>query len=374
MRPKSIILFVLALGCGLIAAVGINQVLAHRGATTTASGETLPIFVALTDVELGEPLTPGVLKLEPWPKDKVPQGTFSKLEDIEGRRPRTKLFAGEPILDNKLLSKDASLQGASGFIPKGMRVVSVKVDAVSGSSGLLLPGDRVDVLVQMQANPNHGIVGTTARTILQDIKVFAVNEVFRREHQDKEEEAITARTVSLLVKPDEAELITLANELGNIRLVMRSTEDDAVAETSGAGVHHLLGGQPGESHRSSESLMASQPLPSDRSGLLDMLNGKAPETTPPTEAKEPPPAVTPPWRMMLMIGSSAQQIEFDNDGKGIHTLPWGDGATIGPGPSEPAATPSEPAAEPTTDPASQPEGDEAPPSDSATETEPAAGG
>ena len=364
MRPKSIILFVLALGCGLIAAVGINQVLAHRKTDPGIAGETVPIFVALADVDLGEPLTPAVLKLEPWPKDKVPQGSLSKLEEIEGRRPRTKLFAGEPILENKLLSKDASLQGASGFIPKGMRVVAVKVDAVSGSSDLLLPGDRIDVLVQLQANPSRGIAETSARTILQDIKVFAVNDIFRREHQDKGEVAIAARTVSLLVKPDEAELITLASELGNIRLVMRSTEDDNIAATSGAGVRHLFGNARDESNRDSESLMASQSS-SDGGGLLDMLNGKTPTPIaapaltpqPPAPAPAAQPAIIPPWRMMLLVGNTAQQIEFENDGRGIRTLPWGEGSTAGPAMPESELT-IDPTAEPTTIPAEPPEGDE----------------
>ena len=75
MRPKSLILLVLALGCGLVAAIGINQVLANRPvAQVTDSGETVPIFVALTDIGLGDPLTPQVLKLEEWPKMKVPPG------------------------------------------------------------------------------------------------------------------------------------------------------------------------------------------------------------------------------------------------------------------------------------------------------------
>lgn len=335
MRPKSLILFVLALGCGLVAAIGINQVMANRGNGPAETGETVPIFVALADVDLGEPLSPAVLKLEPWPKDKVPLGSLSNIEDIEGRRPRTKLFAGEPILENKLLSKDASLQGASGFIPKGMRVVAVKVDAVSGSSGLLLPGDRVDLVVQMQANPSRGITETSARTILQDVKVFAVNDTFRREHQDKNEQAITAKTVSLLVKPDEAELITLASELGEIRLLMRSTEDDTVAETSGAAIHHLLGIADPKSNRDSESLMAE--AAGGKNELLNMLNEtKAAPVAPAPHPATPAADLPAPWKMMLLLGPTAQQIEFDTGSGGIRSVPWGEGPL---GSTAPAAEP-----------------------------------
>ena len=63
------------------------------------------------------------------------------------------------------------------MIPKGYRVVPVKVDLVSGGSSLILPGDRVDVMVHLVRDPCREIQETVTRTILQDIKVFAVNDV-----------------------------------------------------------------------------------------------------------------------------------------------------------------------------------------------------
>ena len=87
MRPKSLILLLLALGCGLVAAIGINQVLANRPVQQAAdTGEMVPIFVALTDIGMGDPLSPEVLKLEDWPKSKVPNGVLADLADVEGRR------------------------------------------------------------------------------------------------------------------------------------------------------------------------------------------------------------------------------------------------------------------------------------------------
>ena len=107
MRPKSFILLILALGCGLIAAVGINQVLANRGdKVVVQTGETESIFVIMTNMEPGQKLTPEVLKLEPWPKDKVPVGAITELADVEGRRTRTRLYSGEPILEAKLFNSN----------------------------------------------------------------------------------------------------------------------------------------------------------------------------------------------------------------------------------------------------------------------------
>ena len=127
------------------------------------------------------------------------------------------------------------------MIPKGYRVVSIRVDAVSGGANLLLPGCRVDILVHMAKNPSMGIRETTTRTILQDIKVFAVNEVVGVEPGAAETKSIQARTVSLLVTPAQAEKVTLATEMGNIKLVMRSPEEDTQTATEGARPQELFG-------------------------------------------------------------------------------------------------------------------------------------
>ncbi len=68
MRPKSLILLSLALGCGLVAALGINQMRARQGPATPGS-ELVEIYVAMLDVNTNDQLLPELLKLEPWPKD-----------------------------------------------------------------------------------------------------------------------------------------------------------------------------------------------------------------------------------------------------------------------------------------------------------------
>ncbi|HEY2839959.1 MAG TPA: Flp pilus assembly protein CpaB [Pirellulales bacterium] len=297
MRPKSLLLLALALACGLIAAIGINQVMANRSLQPEAEhGEMTPIFIALRDVGLGDPLTPLVLKLEEWPKSKVPPGAMTKLEDIEGRRARTKFFAGEPIIDGKLFAKGEQGSGATDLIPRGMRVVVVKVDDVSGS-GLILPGDRVDVLVHLQdhAGDMSANTRTSTRTFLHNIKIFAVNNVYSRESNG--ETVITAKTISLLVTPQQAELVTMASEMGRIRLVMRSADDETESESTGVTPHQLLG--------DSEDGPV-EPLPAF---------GKAPIAAPaaaPPIAAPAGPDMKNAWKMLMIEGDSVREIEFED--------------------------------------------------------------
>jgi pilus assembly protein CpaB len=308
MRAKSVALLMLALGCGLVASIGITQVMAKRNTEPTGPvAETVPVFVALKDIALGETLSAVVLKQEPWPKDRVPLGALSKIEDVEGRRVRQRLFAGEPILENKILGKGASMQGASAVIPNGYRVVSVQVDSVSGST-LILPGDRVDVLVYLVGNAQHGIPETSTRTVLQDIKVFAVNDVVDMD-KDKEK-SISSKTISLLATPAQAAKITLACEMGKIRLVMRGPEDNAHAEDATAKPYELLG-RSANTDRKKET--PDEKTADDKQGLLDLLNqmkGKmaANQTA---HAVETPSTVT--WSMRVLQPNKINDIVLEAD-------------------------------------------------------------
>ncbi len=209
----------------------------------------------MTDIGMGDLLASQMLKLEQWPKDKIPPGAISRIEDIEGRRTRTRLYAGEPILENKLLGKGASQQGATALIPKGYRVVPVKVDLVSGGSSLILPGDRVDVMVHLVRDPSRDIPETVTRTILQDIKVFAVNDVLDLEKEKDGGKSIVAKTISLLVTPEQAAKVMLASQMGIVNLVMRSPEDDQPSANVQATPNELFGTAT-KSNREKEELQA----------------------------------------------------------------------------------------------------------------------
>lgn len=271
MRPKSMILIVIALGCGLIASIGISQVMERRAMEVAVAVPTESIYVALTDIPLGETLTAQMVKLEGWPKDKVPEGAVRKLEEIEGRRPLTRLYPGEPILAAKLI--DASkFSGASEKIPKGMRVVSVKVTMDSSASGLIYPGDRVDVLVFLKAG--RGIATTGTRTILKNVTVFAVNDRTQRELED-ENESGAAKTVSLLVKPGQVERITLASELGKIKLSLRRSDDEMDDAADGATLADLGAAPLGESSALGSLLTRAAQSSREASpgGIADFLKG-----------------------------------------------------------------------------------------------------
>jgi pilus assembly protein CpaB len=302
MRPKSLILLSLALGCGLVAALGINQMMAKQGPVTITSGETTEIYVTLKDINTNDLVDAEALKLEPWPKDKVPPDAIAKLDDIAGRRARTKLFAGEPVRNAKLLEKGDAGMGAADSIPAGFRVVAVRVDAVKSSGNLIKAGDRVDVIVHMQQG---GTGESMSKTFLQDVRVFAVNDLIDRDNNGSTK--IAAQTIGLLVKPEQVELIMLAEEMGKIRLSMRGPNDDAKLTTDGATPNNLMGDNRTGNSRSEES----QAKPDQSSSLLGFLG----QLKPPVGPQATSDLDKPPFRMTVIRGPEIQEVELDGSGK-----------------------------------------------------------
>jgi len=340
MRGKSVGLLVLALSCGLVASIGITRVMANRdGEAAAPAGETETIFVALEDISMGEVVTAQLLRLEQWPEDKIPPTALTRIEDVEGRRTKTRLYAGEPVLDNKLYDKGATDAGAGILIPPGYRAVPVKVDLETGGSNMIRPGDRVDVLLFVSACPAKGFAKTTVKTILQDIKVFAVNNVVNVDSDGEADggRSLKASTISLLLTPEQAEQVALATELGKIRLVLRSPEDDEIAEVSGATPGDVLDESEGDREAENPvidtdvALLTPRPggqQPKEPSGLLGLLSGLAGEPSKAAPAVDLPklgaaalqiPAgATEPERhdMRLVIGGEVRDVTLEGSGTG----------------------------------------------------------
>jgi pilus assembly protein CpaB len=237
MRAKSVILIVIALGCGLIASIGISQVM-DRGSDETDQVETAAVLVANTDIDIGEAFNADNVRLEQWPQDRIPVHAVGSLEDLKDRFPRTRMYAGEVILSAKLM--EGSLGSPSITIPEGYRVASVRVSMDSSVSGLVLPGDRVDIIAFLKQNGE--VPRTVTRTILRDVRVFAVDSQTERELEDPSDPSTAAKTVSLLVKRDQVEPLMLALELGKLRLSLRRpNEVDERINANEATVESILG-------------------------------------------------------------------------------------------------------------------------------------
>ena len=274
MSPKSLVLLALALGCGLVASIGISQILDSNGKAKAV--ETVPIYVALQNINLGDPVDDSMVSLEEWPKDKVPLGAITAWEDIEERRPRTAIFQGEPLLDGKFLEKGQT-QDPISSIPPGMRLKTVSVDARKSAAGLLSPGDRVDIQIFVHRNERENILHPFTKLILQNIRVFAVDQAVQRS-ADGTEARTVAKTVSLIVTPSQANRMTTAENLGELSLIPRHPDDDQIVDDSEQSADFLLGRSESNSRAKEQGLNGRQRDESD--GVAGFEQTTNVETTP----------------------------------------------------------------------------------------------
>ena len=188
---------------------------------------------ALHSLEPGEMLRKTNLTLVDWSAGKL-DGGFVKPDDLVGRAVLYPLAAGEPILDRQLTAAGAGL-GLSTRIPDGMRAISLKTDQVVGVAGFLLPGTHVDVLVTFRTPEQPDPVTST---VLQDAQVIAAGQ---KTQPDPEGKPTTVDVVTLLVKPMDAERVTLASQQGTVHFILRNGSDHEQMEDNPAELSQLGG-------------------------------------------------------------------------------------------------------------------------------------
>lgn len=217
-------------GIGLLLVAAVVAVvaggIAYLYLTGSSSGggghtATVPVVVAAEDLTFGTRLEAKHLRVADFPTSAVPQGAYASPDSI--LRQTTKVFVvnGEPLLASKLSSIGG---GLSVRIPESMRASSIDVNVVSGVSGFVLPGDRVDVLCTIDNAPGQSQGVAIVKTILQNIEVVAAGIKTQTSKQDP----IQVQTVTLIVDPKQAEDLTLGMHEGRIHLVLRNPVDSEI--------------------------------------------------------------------------------------------------------------------------------------------------
>ncbi len=227
MKMKSLVLLAVAVGCGLVAMLGVQQVLTgDRGEKV----ERVRVLVARTEIEPGYPLTKENCDFKEVPVDAVPKDPVTLPEQFEERALTSRAYTNQVICLPQLGEK--GVYGAAINIPEGMRVVTIPVNATTTHSGMLKPGDRVDAVVTFTVSrPGVGQVSRT-KTILEYIEIFATDSTrIGIEEPGKAGNKDGVKNVSLLLTPKQVNVLKLAESKGTVHLALRSKTDTKKSET-----------------------------------------------------------------------------------------------------------------------------------------------
>lgn len=230
--------FLTVLGVSLLFALVISsvfyQMTSRAGTKRVEQSDLRDIVLAARALSAGSTLKSGDVKMGKTPAAAFPKNAFSKAEEVVDRPVTSTILIDEPILEGRLAARGSGV-GLAPIIPVGMRAVAVRVNDVAGVSGFVLPGMRVDVLVTGRPPESNG---TVTSTCLQNTLVLSAGTTMQA---DARGQAIQAATVTLLVSPEQAETLTLANNEGHIQLVLRNGSDQTIEKTPGRELSELYG-------------------------------------------------------------------------------------------------------------------------------------
>ncbi len=200
--------------------------------------ETVPVLVAAADIEWGTELTSEMFKKQAYPASSVPKGHFSDPEVLEGRVARMPITADVPILEPLLAPESVETGGITALIKTGRRAIAVAGNKVLGLSGLIGPGNRVDVLLTT-TDPESG--QTITKTVLEDLLVLAAGPQMKKGTTVfGEGKPSPVDVYTLEVTPEQAERITLAASKGKLGFALRSYADKEIVLTQGEKLESLL--------------------------------------------------------------------------------------------------------------------------------------
>jgi pilus assembly protein CpaB len=198
---------------------------------------------AVHNLAAGETLQQENLSLVDWDSGAKLEGAFVKPEDLVGRTVLYPLAAGEPILARHLTLPGVGI-GLATKIPDGMRAISLRTDQVVGVAGFLLPGTHVDVLVTFRTSGQA--TDPVTAMVLQDAEILAAGQKIQ---PDPEGKPSAVDVVTLLVKPSDAERVTLASTQGSVHFVLRNGSDREQVTDRPAELAMLAGTKPVEGPR-----------------------------------------------------------------------------------------------------------------------------
>jgi pilus assembly protein CpaB len=236
MYTARIVVLTIALGAGGVAAYlarGIDD--KSLPAQTAVQLQTVDVLVAKSDIGLGQSVAPENLQWQMWPAATASNNFIRRNErpdatkEVAGSIARAPILAGEPIREPKLVRANGSGFMAA-ILPTGMRAISTEISPETGAGGFILPNDRVDVILSKREKNPQGAGGAdtvSAEIILTNVRVLAIDQAPKEKDGQN---AVVGKTVTLELRPEQAETLARARQSGPLALALRSIADVNMVE------------------------------------------------------------------------------------------------------------------------------------------------
>lgn len=304
MKPKTLVLMVVAVTCGLGASYMTSRLLADRQGEEV---EKVAVLVAKKQIDTASPIKvpEDLFEEKLFTKGEEPRDAIAKFEELKGRILKRTLRPGDFIrLDDMLDSRDPQV-AFSYHLPEGFRAVGQRVNIEATAGGFAsLPLSRVDVVQTVRRGDDKT---TYAKIILENVLVLAADQKTTR---DESGNAMPAGTVTFALSPEDALKLALAREVGSLSLMLRKFNDNKPAPIDTVTAEDVKRGRILGKEESAE-------LEAEAAGQavagLNLPPLKIEDAKPAVEVKaeQPPPQpVTRKHRMVIIEGDKSRPIDF----------------------------------------------------------------
>jgi pilus assembly protein CpaB len=238
MRRAQLIGITVAAGAGLSAFLLMRSIVSGPSEPTEVAVpvNATQVLVARRDISLGEVTKDGDFRWQTWPADSVTPSFITNAQGAEGMRSvsgavaRAPILAGEPVTRLKLVKAgDGGVLAA--ILPSGMRAISTQIKEETAAGRLILPNDHVDVILTRRLRGSGNQEQFVSDTLFRNVRVLAIGQQIETKEGKKSAEG-SANTATLELTPRQAEMLALANSMGEISLSLRSIAD---ADPNGPG-------------------------------------------------------------------------------------------------------------------------------------------
>jgi pilus assembly protein CpaB len=216
--------------------LGLSTVLMMRSAMhkpTQSAG--IEVLVATADIPSGAFLAQNNLRWQAWEPSHITEAFIRKnapsasgssnANDMIGAVARQGIRAGEPIMRGVVV-KPQDRGFLSAVLEPGERAIAAPITNVTGIAGFVFPGDRVDLILTHSMRSSDNEAGGQRRasvTIVKNVRVLALDQNANDQNTNQPK---VAKVVTLEVDPKQAEVVTLALQLGTLSLSLRSIAQD----------------------------------------------------------------------------------------------------------------------------------------------------
>lgn len=215
-RTTLLIAIILAVGTGWLT-------LTYLSSVKPAQNAQRPVLIATQEIAARSRIVDTMFHTEMRPATSLEPDSLSNPNQAVGSLALVTIPAGAQLTSSDIGSNVAFALPVR--LQPGMRAVSIPVDRVKGVSGMILPGDRVDVIAIPPSQTSGGGPPPKAVTIFRGIRVLAVGSTLENAVATPGPDEQTAATVTLEVNPKQADLLAWADANSTLRLALRSPRE-----------------------------------------------------------------------------------------------------------------------------------------------------